>query len=165
MNNKQQRFYSGLLFIGTGLLFGGGALYAYPVGTAASMGPGYFPFLLSAMLVILGTIILGKAAKETVPHRDPASSNTSGSWRPLICVLTANFTFGVLLKGLPIFGIPEHGLVPSIFVATYIASLASSEHRPKPALILAATLSTFFYLVFIVAMGLPIQAWPSYFSL
>ena len=44
----------------SGLLFaalGAGALYIswrYPAGTAARMGPGYFPHLVSSLLVLLG---------------------------------------------------------------------------------------------------------------
>ena len=50
-------FWAGVMFIVFGCLFAGVALTSYKMGTAARMGPGYFPFVLGALLVILGAII------------------------------------------------------------------------------------------------------------
>jgi hypothetical protein len=50
---------SGLLTILVGILF---ALvsWTYNIGTATNMGPGYYPLLLSILLVALGFLLLAK---------------------------------------------------------------------------------------------------------
>ncbi len=55
-------FWAGALFIA----FGTAAITigaSYPVGTAARMGPGYFPRVLGLMLVVLGLILALRALK------------------------------------------------------------------------------------------------------
>jgi putative tricarboxylic transport membrane protein len=55
---SERDFWSGILFLGTGIGFALGATQ-YSMGSAARPGPGYFPLLLSCLLAILGTIFLG----------------------------------------------------------------------------------------------------------
>ena len=62
-----QDFWSGILFLAIGLL---GVLFSrdYAMGTAARMGPGYFPTLLSGILAALGVIIaLGAMMSKATP--------------------------------------------------------------------------------------------------
>ena len=50
-------FYSGLIFIA----FGIAAIWIgsnYTLGTAARMGPGYFPRILGILLIVLGSVVL-----------------------------------------------------------------------------------------------------------
>ena len=61
MNIKSQKdFFSGLLFTAVGVAFAWGAT-KYSVGTAARMGPGYFPLMLGILMAILGGVITFKA--------------------------------------------------------------------------------------------------------
>jgi hypothetical protein len=53
---SKKDLYSGLMFIGLGLIFALGALN-YPMGSALRMGPAYFPSVLGWILTILGVII------------------------------------------------------------------------------------------------------------
>ncbi|MBP1318290.1 tripartite tricarboxylate transporter TctB family protein [Herbaspirillum sp. 1130] len=163
MKEGQQRFFTGILFAGVGLLFGIGAWRHYPLGTSASMGPAYFPVLLSSVLVAIGLLVLLQADWPQRPFFN-FDVEKARNLRPLIYVLASNFLFAILLKGVSSIGITEQGLVPAVFAATFVASMASNEHRTKPALILAGVLSAFFYIVFVLAMGMPIAAWPNYFS-
>ncbi|NBS72532.1 MAG: tripartite tricarboxylate transporter TctB family protein, partial [Betaproteobacteria bacterium] len=58
MNIKSQKdFFSGLMFGVVGIAFAWGATN-YTVGSAARMGPGYFPLLLGVILAIFGAIIM-----------------------------------------------------------------------------------------------------------
>ena len=50
---SQKDFYSGLMFLGIGLAFAGGAT-TYQVGTGARMGSGYFPLVLGSLLALIG---------------------------------------------------------------------------------------------------------------
>jgi hypothetical protein len=55
-------FWAGLLFIGLGIL----AITVgsrYNLGTAARMGPGYFPRILGILLIVLGAIITFRGVK------------------------------------------------------------------------------------------------------
>src|SRR5690606_15795292 len=53
---NQQDFWAGVMFTLIGVLF---AFFStsYEVGTAARMGPGYFPLVLGILLAVLGLII------------------------------------------------------------------------------------------------------------
>src|SRR5262245_36794936 len=51
-------FWSGLMFIASGLFFAIWAVTHYQMGTAVRMGPAYFPAMLGGLLVVLGLIIL-----------------------------------------------------------------------------------------------------------
>jgi len=51
-------FWSGVMFIGTGLFFMLWAIFNYQMGTAVRMGPAYFPTVLGGLLAFLGLIVL-----------------------------------------------------------------------------------------------------------
>jgi len=54
---SQKDFASGLMFILVGFGFSWVAR-GYSMGTAAKMGPGYFPFWLGVVLALLGALVL-----------------------------------------------------------------------------------------------------------
>src|SRR3954469_4095317 len=54
-------FWSGLMFIASGLFFLLWAIIHYQMGTAVRMGPAYFPTLLGGLLAFLGVIILAES--------------------------------------------------------------------------------------------------------
>src|SRR3546814_14290158 len=67
IRNKQD-FWSGVMFVFIGAGFALGAT-KYSMGTAARMGPGYFPFWLGTCLALLGAFVAlaatSKKAEET----------------------------------------------------------------------------------------------------
>ena len=56
--NSPKDFWSGLMFIATGLFFAIWAVMHYQMGTAVRMGPAYFPTMLGGLLAVLGLVIL-----------------------------------------------------------------------------------------------------------
>jgi len=58
-------FWSGLMFIGSGLFFLIWAMIHYQMGTAVRMGPAYFPTVLGGLLAVLGVIILAESLMVT----------------------------------------------------------------------------------------------------
>src|ERR687884_138941 len=92
---NQKDFWAGVMFIAFGGFFSGfGTQYTF--GSAARMGPGYFPTVLGIVLMILGLIVAingisPKAEEEKVQRFD---------WRVLLLVLGAVVLFGVLLQPL-----------------------------------------------------------------
>src|SRR5438105_13760986 len=55
---SQKDFWSGLMFIGSGLFFALWAMTFYQMGTAVRMGPAYFPTVLGLLLTVLGAAVL-----------------------------------------------------------------------------------------------------------
>ena len=153
---NQKDFFSGVMFMGTGVAFAWGASH-YRVGDAAQMGPGYFPVLLGVLLTLLGTIITFKAL---VVEAEDRGRMGAWAWRPLFFIIAANLVFGLMLAGWPSLHLPALGLVPAIFALTFIASLAGNEFRLKEVTLLASVLAAMSYLTFIVLLKLPMPVWP-----
>ena len=160
MIKSQKDFYSGLMFMLIGGAFAWGAT-SYSVGTGARMGPGYFPLLLGIVLAVLGAGILFYSLVEHTEDGEPIGKF---AWRPIVFVLGANIVFGILLAGLPSFGIPAMGLILAIYALVIIASLAGDQFVLKDVLILATILSAGSYLAFIVLLKLQMPVWPTFIT-
>lgn len=131
------------IFIGFGLLFGLTAWFDLPMGRAARIGPGYFPFALSCALVILGLIIALRGV------RLPEVSGKPIPWRGVILVLASPVFFGFALEGL--------GVIPTVAIGAFFTFFASRRATVPTALALAALLAIFCWLVFVVGLGVPVR--------
>ena len=100
---------AGGLFVLFGIFFGIQALML-DLGSAFRMGPGYFPLVLSAILILLGAVIFLSALR--------ADSEPIGAFavRGMVLILAAPVLFGLLLAPL--------GFVPALFVTAFTASFA-----------------------------------------
>lgn len=134
---------AGILFILFGLFFGIQSL-GLELGTAFRMGPGYFPLVLSAVLTAFGVLVLLNAVKA-----EGTGEFGTLAWRGIVFILAAPVFFGLTVRGL--------GFVPSIFLTTLIAGLASFKMKPLWALLLAIGVTIFSTLVFSYALGLPFR--------
>ena len=161
MNIKSQKdFFSGLMFGVVGIAFAWGATN-YTVGSAARMGPGYFPLLLGVILAIFGAIIMFYSLVVETTDGDKISAFV---WRPIVYILGSNLAFGILLGGLPKLGLPPMGLIAAIYALTLIASKAGTEFKLKDVLILATGLSVLSYLAFIKLLNLQMPVWPTFIT-
>jgi hypothetical protein len=113
------------------------------LGTAFRMGPGYFPLILSAILTLLGVVVLVQATRVEGEPMGPLAL------RGMLFILPAPVFFGMTVRGL--------GFVPSLFFAALIAAFASSRMKPGMAVILAAAITLFSVVVFSYALGLPFE--------
>jgi len=157
---SQKDFWSGLLFMGTGIAFAWGATN-YTIGEGARMGPGYFPLMLGILLGLIGTFIVFEALVVETEDGEPIGS---WAWKPLGFIIGSNVVFGILLAGLPKLGIPAMGLIVAIYALTFIASMAGQEHKNKEVAVLATILAIGSYLAFIVLLKLQFPVWPSFIS-
>ena len=132
----------GAIFIAVGVFFGYQSL-GQEIGNAFRMGPGYFPLVLSGILILLGAIIVVQATRVT---GEPVGQI---AWRGMIFILPAPIFFGLTVRGL--------GFVPALFFTALIAAFASQRMRPGTALIVALALTIFSTIVFSYALGLPFQ--------
>ena len=157
---SQKDFFAGLMFMGVGTAFAWGAT-TYNVGTGARMGPGYFPLMLGILLAFIGGLITFKATTVETQDGDKIGK---WAWKPLFFILAANFSFGILLGGLPTMGIPAMGLIVGIYALTFISSLAGQEFHAKSVFVLATVLAVGSYVAFVWALKLQFPVWPSFIT-
>ena len=135
---------AGLIFMGFGLAFGYATL-GYEIGTAFRMGPGYFPIVLSGLLLLLGIVItlqsFASGPDETPIGRVP--------WLGLVLILGGIVFFGVTVRGL--------GLAPALFVTTFLSAIASERTGVLGALVMAVGLVVISLAIFVWALGLPLR--------
>ena len=161
MNIKSQKdFFSGLLYLVAGGAFAFGATN-YNLGTAARMGPGYFPLLLGIMLAIIGVFIMFKSL--TVETQDGEKIG-KWAWKPLFFIIAGNVLFGILLGGLPSIGVPAMGLIVAIYGTTLVVSFAGDTFKLKEVLILATILSIGSYGAFVKLLNLQFPVWPTFIT-
>jgi len=161
VNIKSQKdFASGLMFMVVGAAFAWGAT-KYSIGTAARMGPGYFPLMLGALLALLGVIITFNALVF-----ERAGGDKIGKWalKPLCFIIGANLIFGVCLGGIPPIGLKPLGLIVGIYALTFVASMAEAGWKAVNTLVLASALAVISYLAFIKLLNLQFPVWPAYFT-
>lgn len=119
----------------------------YEAGTLLDMGPGYFPRMLSGLLVLLG---LGIMARGLL-----ARSRSFASWafKPLFILTLAAILFGFLVE--------KVGLIPSLAVLIVVSATAGNEYKFKEAIVLAGVMCVFSVAVFVwgLKMNFPLFAW------
>jgi uncharacterized membrane protein len=132
----------GAIFIAFGAFFGIESL-GLDIGTTFRMGPGYFPLVLAGILILLGIVILVQATRAA---GEPVGAI---AWRGALLILPAPIFFGLTVRGL--------GFVPAVFLTCLIAAFASHRMRPLAAVVLAAAVTLFSFIVFSYALGLPFR--------
>lgn len=148
IRNKQD-FWSGLMFVAIGVAFTAGAT-RYSMGTAARMGPGYFPFWLGLCLAVLGAIIAISAMSAKTEINELEKFN----WKVALIIVGSVALSGLVLNHL--------GVYLSIFLLVMLSSVASHEFNWKVALANACFLVVFVWLAFVQGLGLVFPLWPSF---
>ena len=145
---NHRAFASGALFLALAVFFFVTALQ-YPAGTAARMGPGYFPRLLAVVLAAIGLFVILGAMKPS------AEAQALRQWdlRGLAWIAGSVVLFGALLFPL--------GLIGALFVLIMVSSRASPEFTWTGALANAAVLIVLCLAVFVYGLGLQLPVWPS----
>jgi hypothetical protein len=138
-------FLAGLMFIAFGAAAAGLA-QSYNMGTAARMGPGYFPTVLGGVLAVLGVLILVESF--VIEGEGPKNF----SFRPLFMVLLSAVLFGVLLRPL--------GLVLALFALIVVSALGGHEFKWKEVIILFVILTVGSVAVFVWGLQLQFPIWP-----
>ena len=140
---ERKDFWSGVMLI----VIGGGALFMarnYQFGSSLRMGPGYFPVLLSAALVLFGVYFVVQGLRA-------GGEKLEGSWstRALIIVPLSLVVFGLLID--------RAGFIPAMLALIIISAAASKEFRLVEVLLFSAFLTAMCVAVFIWALGLPYE--------
>jgi putative tricarboxylic transport membrane protein len=133
-------FWSGVMLIAIGVA----AIFIardYPFGTALRMGPGYFPTVLGAILVLFGLYLVVQGMRS--------SDAVEGNWslRALVIVPLSLVLFGVLMD--------RAGFVPALVVLIFGSAAAGTEFKLAEVALLTVVLTVFCTAVFIWGLGLP----------
>jgi hypothetical protein len=138
-------FVAGLMFVAIGIA---AIIIAanYTLGTAARMGPGYFPRILGILMIVLGAVIALRSLRLR------GAPIPAWKWRPVIVVLGSVIVFGLIVNHV--------GLVVSTILLIVMASAASHEFRPKEAVISGILLAILAVGVFVIGLKLQIGIWP-----
>ena len=139
-------FYSGLIFIFFGVLAIGIAR-DYPMGTAVRMGPGYFPTILGGSLALLGLVVSARFLWLSGEAMEPWALRT------LLFVLGATLAFGFLIQPL--------GLFLTTLLLVVLSCLGGWKFRLREVAILSLGLAALAVGLFVYALGLPFNVWPS----
>jgi hypothetical protein len=123
---------------------------AYKLGTAANMGPGYFPFALGAILTVLGIIV----ATQSLSIPSDKNSRISFKIKPVLMILSSVFIFGLSLEPL--------GLFASVMFLVIFSSMASDEFNLKEAVINTMALLLMVFIIFIYFLEFQLPLWPGF---
>ena len=137
-----QDFGAGAVFIVigiAGIVFGGDL----PMGTTSRMGPGYFPTLLSVLIILIGTIVGARGLTVDGPAIERIHL------RPLLFILTAIVVSGYLLNWV--------GLALTSIAITLLAGFARRDAEQQRLAQLGIGL--FAIAVFVYALNQPLPAW------
>lgn len=138
-------FVGGVTMICVGLLF----LWfgrELEVGDSFRMGPGYFPTMLSLILLVIGTMIIVQSLMVDAEASEPEVWN----WKAYSLVVAAPIGFGLLLSGL--------GLAPTIVLLIAGAGAASRYANWRHSILLGLFLAVCSVLVFTKLLSLPVSA-------
>jgi hypothetical protein len=131
---------AGAVMVAIGGWFAIGAL-DYQMGTVVRMGPGYVPFGLGTIGVVLGLlIVLASLGRQGALPRL--------GWRAAVPVLAAIGIFALIL--------PWAGLVPATVASVLVSSLASPTSTLRSTLAVAAAAAVLVWVGFVVLLGMPI---------
>ena len=157
MPGNRSEVLSGAFFIAAGLFygcmsyFGAFGLQPLPIGRALSMGPGYFPIVLSSILVVMGLFVAGRGFVQT-----SGLALSRISWRPFFFLALAVLSFSFCVRPL--------GLAPAIFITAMLASYADRNAMLVRSLVIALGLTIFCTVIFAYVVRLPLPVFGTLFG-
>jgi hypothetical protein len=133
-------FWTGAMF----LAIGAGAMFTarnYPFGTSLRMGPGYYPSVLSAILIGFGLYIMLRGLLKNEKIR--------GNWsiRALVVLPFSMALFGILMK--------FAGFIPALIGLCLVSAASGREFKFKEVLLLTIFLCVLSVALFIWGLRLP----------
>lgn len=118
----------------------------YPIGTTFSMGPGYFPTIVSALMLILGLTLSVRSIRAA---DGPLLADIA--WRPLIIILASVLGFALVID--------RWGMIPALLVLGTVGWYANPQRSLKllPAQLAVGVLVP--VLIFRFGLNMPIPLW------
>lgn len=134
-------FWAAMMYIGVGAI-GWWIARDYPFGSALRMGPGYFPTVLSALMILMGVYVLALGLRKN-------HEKVEGNWsvRALIVLPLATAVFGYLME--------EAGFIPAMVALIPMSAAAGKEFKWGEVVLLTIGLTIACAAGFIYGLGLP----------
>jgi hypothetical protein len=137
---KNKDFWAGMMLIG----IGAAAMFIsrdYRFGSTLRMGPGFFPTILSGILIAFGVCIIavGLRSGEKIQGRV--------SLRALILLPLSLVLFGILMH--------LAGFIPALVALVFVSAASGREFRLMEVLLLTVVLTVASVALFIWGLGLP----------
>jgi hypothetical protein len=137
-NNKD--FWAGVMFmsVGTAAII---VARDYPLGSTLNMGPGYFPVLLSGLMIVFGLIVMLKGFRQ--------SEKIEGNWsiRALLILPFSIALFGSLMQ--------ITGFIPALTALIFVSAASGKRFKVKEVLFLTVILVPISWAIFILGLALP----------
>jgi len=137
---KNKDFWAGMMLVG----IGAAAMFIardYRFGSALRMGPGFFPAILSGILIAFGVCIMAVGLRSGEKIQDRLSL------RALVLLPLSLLLFGILME--------RAGFIPAMVVLVFVSAAAGREFRFVEVLLLTVTLTVASAALFIWGLGLP----------
>lgn len=137
---KNKDFWAGLMLVG----IGAGAIFIardYRFGSALRMGPGFFPIILSGVLIVFGICIMFVGLLRNEKIQDHISI------RALVLVPLSLVLFSVLIK--------FAGFIPALMGLIFVSAASGKEFKIREVVILTVVLTLACTALFIWGLELP----------
>jgi hypothetical protein len=138
--SKNKDFWAGMMLI----VIGAGALFIardYRFGSALRMGPGFFPTILSVILIVFGVCITAVGLRSGEKIRGVLSL------RAFLLLPLSLVLFGVLMD--------LAGFIPALAVLVFVSAASGKEFKSMEVLLLTTVLTVAAVALFIWGLGLP----------
>ena len=148
-------FWSGVLFAAVGLFFIV-TVQELRLGTAARMGPAYFPTILGGLLTLLGLLLVvrGFLSRISLTTTD-AHRVEPFHWRILTLILGSVLVFSFLLN--------TCGVLLAVGAMIFVSACAEKKVHWKETLAVVVVLDAIVWVTFVYGIGMQIPVWPSFF--
>ena len=146
---KNKDLLAGLMFMAIGTIFVVGA-YNYQMGSAARMGPGYFPRILGFTMVGLGVLIAAIGLKNQAQWA--ITEGIGWTWKPVIIITVAVVLFGLTL--------PTLGMIVAIILLTMITGIAAHDKVYRDLAMITVIMCIFCAAVFVWGLKLQMKLFP-----
>jgi hypothetical protein len=141
---NQKDLGAGLMFVTFGAL--GISLSDRDFGALGNMGPGYYPTIVSVLLVLLGLFLSAAAL------RGNGEKIVWGAMRPAVAIIAAVVAFALLIE-------PAGYAVATLVLVAFVY-LGGWSIRPVEFLVLYAVLLLGSFLLFAKALNMPLALFP-----
>jgi hypothetical protein len=141
-----QDFWCGIFFVALGAL----ALYLsrdYEMGSALSMGPGYFPTWLGGIMIGFG-VVIGALAFKIPGDEEAIRALTDWGFRPWLVLPATLVVFAYLMDA-------EVGFVPSLIVLIIGCALAHKDVHWLETIVLSVCVTAGAVAIFIYGIEMP----------
>ncbi len=137
------------MFMIIGIAFWYGAS-KYQIGSAARMGPGWFPSALGAIMTFLGALIAALGLKNQ--GKWATTDGIGWTWKPVVILTTAVVLFG--------FALPTLGMIAAIILLTVLSGIAAHDREYKSLAMITVIMCIFCAAVFVWGLKLQMKLFP-----